>query len=43
MVSVHGTLMHYDTLYLMFNGVYLSDISIVVTLVFNVMYGCCIH
>ena len=36
MVSVHGTLMHNDTLYLMFNGVYLSDVSFVVTLVFNV-------
>ena len=36
MVSVHGTLMHNDTLYLMFNGVYLSDFSFVGTLVFNV-------
>ena len=40
MASVHGTLMHNDTsLYLTFNGVYLSDVSFVVTLVLNVMYG----
>ena len=31
------------TFYLTFNGVYLSDVSFVVTLVLNVMYGCCIH